>query len=130
MGMVYTDETTADLIWVRFDGPTWTEYHDLLDTFNAYTRSHPTPFCMVFYPTVDMPSGSPLPHIKRMVTMMQQNAKIAHLIVVMPPGMIIAQRFAELSTKLFVGHITHFSMVANADEVRDVFAKLPMPPLN
>lgn len=101
MGAVYFDATHENLVWLEFDGPTWDSYHILLDEFVKLIREHPTPSCMIFVPAVDMPKGSPMPHIQRMMTLMEREPNFEMMIAVVPAWMRVAAMFAKMMMRVF-----------------------------
>ena len=118
------DEKYPDLVWVTFEGPAWDDFHTLMEAFEKFTEESPTPFHMVFYPIVDMPKGSPLPHIQRMIRFMNNNPKIEHMITILPRKMIIAKMFANIAMKLFPGQQMKASIITDKEKVHEVYEQV------
>lgn len=101
MSLVYIDNAHDDLIWMEFDGPTWDEFHVLVDELAEMTKARTTPYCLIFVPTVDMPKGSPMPHIRRLMNFMDREAKFELMIAVVPKWMRVAAVFTNIVMKMF-----------------------------
>ena len=124
MQVIYRDEKHPDLVWLKFEGPSWDEFHELMNQFETWTRETQAPFYLVFYPTIDMPKGSPLPHIRRLIKFLNAEPKIRYMITILPKNMIIAKGFANLATRLFPGQTMQSTIITDVDEVYAIYRKI------
>ena len=120
---IYHDPEYPDLVWMEFNGPTWNEFHTLfaeLETFNATAE---VGYFLAFYPTVDMPRGAPLNHIRQLISFLNHEPKVLGMVTVMPRHMIIAKTFADLVGRLFPAS-TPSSIVMSKEDVYEAYLKL------
>ena len=123
MAGIYRDATYPDLVWMEFNGPSWEEFHELFAELEAFNSVSDDGYCLAFYPTIDMPRGAPMTHIRRLMSFLNKEKKIVAMITVLPRHMIFAKAFADLATRMFPG-ATPSSIVNHRDEVHDAYAKL------
>lgn len=114
MSSLTIDPQADDLIWMAFDGASWDDFHVLLAELKALTNTRTQPYCLVFDPSVDMPKGNPLPHIRSMLRYMESEPKFAYMVAIIPSWMKIAALFARVVLQMF-GEVK----VLNAGEVVD-----------
>jgi hypothetical protein len=115
MSQVYLDDNHDDLIWAEFTGPDWTAYNILLDNVEDELRKQGANVCVIFTPTVDLPQGSPMPHIQRFVKMVQTYPRFDLLIPVVPPWMKMAKVFVNIVLK-FTSMQYQVTLVSNHEE--------------
>lgn len=119
MSRIYFDANRKDIIWFEFDGPNWDVYNEKLSELIALARQSETPICFIFEPSIDMPKGNPMPHIKRTIKIVDEEANIAQMFVILPKSFAIAKIFAQLTQKLFNSD----SSMSMCDDRADALAK-------
>ena len=93
----HPDANHPDLVWVIYGGPTWNEYNELLTNFEAYLKQDGENICVIFTPQVDLPKGSPLPHIQRFIRMVENYPRFDLLLPIVPPWMGLAKVFVNIA---------------------------------
>jgi len=121
MNTIYADSDYTDLIWMEFEGPTWTEYNELLDSLSQIVEVAVEPLCLIFVPAIDMPGGNPLPHIRRLINFLHPDSKLAEMIVVLPAWMSIASMMLRITAKLFHLNMTHVQVAVSLDEAKALY---------
>lgn len=101
MSLLYADPDYPDLFWMEFNGPTWDEFNLLLSDLTQLSRERQAPYSLIFYPSVDMPRGNPMPHLKRMMRVMDEDPHFEHMIAIVPDWMRIAATFARVAMQIF-----------------------------
>ena len=118
--MIYTDPDHNNLIWFKFEGPDWNEYNTLMNQLEAAIRAPGPPTCVIFAPTVDLPSGNPLPHMQRLTRMPGNYQRFELLIVIVPPWMKLAKAFANIVLKL-INNGGEVKLVTTEAEARQAY---------
>lgn len=124
MNSVTRDETYRDLVWVRFEGPDWDDYHALLSALKQFADAADDPFYLVFYPLIDMPAGSPISHMRRLVDFVNNEPTVLHMFAIVPKRMAIAKMFSQMASRIFPQTLNTYTILTDIEDVYPAYRQL------
>lgn len=124
MSYLYWDEDIPNLLRWEPSGAAgewdWEVYHKHLDEIDAIAQEATEPFYVIFTPSADLPAGSPIQHMKRVVDIAKRHDKLMLMPIVVPHQMPLAATFANVLNRL-VGLDAHTPVVRSYE---DALAKI------
>lgn len=120
---LYTDEQRQQLLWWDLEKTTWDLFHQNLDEIHAKSIAEDVePFVVIFRPSNDMPKGSPMPHLQRMIRICSHE-NIIRLIIVAPQSMRFAWAFVSATSRV-LGLDKHADIVSTTEEALERYTEL------
>lgn len=119
---VYFDETKPNLLWWDLEETDWDLFHNHLSEISHIIEDRETPFVVIFRPSGDMPKGSPIVHLKRMIRVCSHE-KVIRLIIVAPQAMRFAWAFVSATSKI-LGLDQYSDIVTNEEEAIEHYQEL------
>lgn len=99
----WDDERPNVLWWTPSNKPgewNWEIYHAHLDEIEVIIQERNEPFYVIFKPGADLPQGSPIQHMKRVVDVTRNYDKLMLMPIILPPQMPLAVTFANVLNRL------------------------------
>lgn len=122
MSKIYNDSENPNLLWMEFDTPNWDNYNDLLSELESKLKTDSIVYYLIFVPLIDLPKGSPMPHMQRLLKIADKSPFIDQLIVIIPNWMIMAQTFGQMMLKI-TGMSDHVVFVKTHEEALKQYKK-------
>ena len=104
--------------WTPGKTYTWTDFHVGIDKLSEYADSADQSITIILHPTADIPSGSPFPHFKRLMTTINRHQNIDKFYLVMESKFIVGQAIMKI-TETVVGFGNTFEIVKSRQAALD-----------
>lgn len=100
--MIRTEQRTESLyFWYFENDTTWDELHLQLDELVRIARHAEQPIHIVAFAAQRVPRGNPLPHLKRLIVIVNKHDCIANFVIVNQYVNIVAQRLIRMAMQMF-----------------------------
>ncbi len=101
--IIERDPTHENILWIQTPGDniTWDDHHVAWNDLADYATRAESPFYVIFQPTHDIPKGSPLSHMKRLVDIAKSQPNILELVIVLDRSMPLAKMFVRVLAGVF-----------------------------
>jgi hypothetical protein len=121
MAGIRQDDNWDNLIWLHIEkSESWVDYNRALEDLALYAAKAQTTLYVIVQPEHDIPSGNPLPHMRRFTDIVKREGRIRKAFVVLPRTLPMATAFVRVGQRVF-GFGDAIQLVASTEDALAAF---------